>query len=55
MRQELASDGGERIVVARPILEGLEDVEEEEDVYWAKKEKEEQDSDLDADLDAGKY
>ncbi len=31
MRQELASDGGERIVVARPILEGLEDVEEEED------------------------
>ncbi|XP_052195482.1 auxin transport protein BIG isoform X2 [Diospyros lotus] len=30
-RQELASDGGERIVVARPILEGLEDVEEEED------------------------
>ncbi|GLT56357.1 hypothetical protein SLA2020_294010 [Shorea laevis] len=31
MRQELASDGGERIVVARPVLEGLEDVEEEED------------------------
>ncbi|KAF3945345.1 hypothetical protein CMV_028261 [Castanea mollissima] len=31
MRQELASDGGERIVVAQPILEGLEDVEEEED------------------------
>ncbi|KDP24330.1 hypothetical protein JCGZ_25626 [Jatropha curcas] len=31
MRRELASDGGERIVVARPILEGLEDVEEEED------------------------
>ncbi|KAK8606644.1 hypothetical protein V6N13_052411 [Hibiscus sabdariffa] len=31
MRQELASDGGERIVVARPLLEGLEDVEEEED------------------------
>ncbi|KAJ8751615.1 hypothetical protein K2173_025768 [Erythroxylum novogranatense] len=31
MRQELASDGGERIVVARPNLEGLEDVEEEED------------------------
>ncbi|KAL5739314.1 hypothetical protein ACOSQ2_028494 [Xanthoceras sorbifolium] len=30
MRQELASDGGERIVVARPILEGLEDVEEED-------------------------
>ncbi|EOY03818.1 Auxin transport protein (BIG) isoform 1 [Theobroma cacao] len=28
MRQE---DGGERIVVARPFLEGLEDVEEEED------------------------
>ncbi|TQD82010.1 hypothetical protein C1H46_032473 [Malus baccata] len=31
MRQELASDGGERIVVSRPLLEGLEDVEEEED------------------------
>ncbi|KAJ4833094.1 hypothetical protein Tsubulata_001074 [Turnera subulata] len=31
MRQELASDGGERIVLARPTLEGLEDVEEEED------------------------
>lgn len=31
MRQELASDGGERIVVARPLLEGLEDVEEEEE------------------------
>ncbi|KAF8012749.1 hypothetical protein BT93_I0796 [Corymbia citriodora subsp. variegata] len=31
MRQELASDGGERIVVAQPVLEGLEDVEEEED------------------------
>lgn len=31
MRQELASDGGERIVVSQPILEGLEDVEEEED------------------------
>ncbi|KAG9448547.1 hypothetical protein H6P81_008512 [Aristolochia fimbriata] len=31
MRQEVASDGGERIVVSRPIIEGLEDVEEEED------------------------
>ncbi|KAF9624456.1 hypothetical protein IFM89_011464 [Coptis chinensis] len=31
MRRELASDGGERIVVAHPIIEGLEDVEEEED------------------------
>jgi len=31
MRRELASDGGERIVVARPVLEGLEDMEEEED------------------------
>lgn len=31
MRQELSSDGGERIVVSRPNLEGLEDVEEEED------------------------
>nr|GMC67386.1 auxin transport protein BIG [Ipomoea batatas] len=31
MRQELAPDGGERIVVAQPVLEGLEDVEEEED------------------------
>ncbi|XP_057436189.1 auxin transport protein BIG isoform X2 [Lotus japonicus] len=31
MHQERSSDGGERIVVARPILEGLEDVQEEED------------------------
>ncbi|KAK7295546.1 hypothetical protein RJT34_18456 [Clitoria ternatea] len=31
MHQELSSDGGERIVVARPVLEGLEDVQEEED------------------------
>ncbi|XP_021739381.1 auxin transport protein BIG-like [Chenopodium quinoa] len=31
MRRELSSDGGERIVVSRPNLEGLEDVEEEED------------------------
>lgn len=31
MRQELSSDGGERIVVSQPILEGFEDVEEEED------------------------
>ncbi|XP_010694206.2 auxin transport protein BIG [Beta vulgaris subsp. vulgaris] len=31
MRQELSSDGGERIVVSRPNLEGFEDVEEEED------------------------
>ncbi|XP_017240355.1 auxin transport protein BIG isoform X1 [Daucus carota subsp. sativus] len=30
-RQELASDGGERIVIDQPVLEGLEDVEEEED------------------------
>ncbi|KAL5095744.1 hypothetical protein RYX36_000071 [Vicia faba] len=30
-RQELSSDGGERIVVSRPVLEGLEDVQEEED------------------------
>ncbi|KAL9226491.1 hypothetical protein vseg_002298 [Gypsophila vaccaria] len=30
MRQEMCSDGGERIVVSRPNLEGLEDVEEEE-------------------------
>ncbi|XP_074308362.1 auxin transport protein BIG [Silene latifolia] len=30
MRQEVCSDGGERIVVARPNLEGFEDVEEEE-------------------------
>ncbi|XP_073156563.1 auxin transport protein BIG [Henckelia pumila] len=30
MRQELTSDGGDRIVVAQPVLEGLEDVEEEE-------------------------
>ncbi|KZV25002.1 auxin transport protein BIG [Dorcoceras hygrometricum] len=31
MRQELTSDGGDRIVVAQPVLEGFEDVEEEED------------------------
>ncbi|KAI3768455.1 hypothetical protein L2E82_19139 [Cichorium intybus] len=31
MRQELGSDGGKRIVVAQPILEGLEEMEEEED------------------------
>ncbi|KAL3624091.1 hypothetical protein CASFOL_032907 [Castilleja foliolosa] len=31
MRQELTSDGGERIVVSQPILEGFEDVEDEED------------------------
>ncbi|KAI3669933.1 hypothetical protein L6452_41423 [Arctium lappa] len=31
MRQELASDGGKLIVVAQPILEGLEEMEEEED------------------------
>ncbi|KAF5725427.1 auxin transport protein BIG isoform X1 [Tripterygium wilfordii] len=31
MHQELASDGGERIVVSQPLLEGLEDVQEEED------------------------
>lgn len=31
MRQEFASDGGERIIVAQPAIEGLEDVEEEED------------------------
>lgn len=31
MRQELASDGGERIIVSQPLLEGLEDMEEEED------------------------
>ncbi|KAK8717695.1 hypothetical protein V6N13_044953 [Hibiscus sabdariffa] len=30
MRHELASDGGARIVVAQPVLEGLEDVEEED-------------------------
>lgn len=30
MRQEFASDGGERIVVSQPAIEGLEDVEEEE-------------------------
>ncbi|PKU69107.1 auxin transport protein BIG [Dendrobium catenatum] len=31
MRQEFASDGGERIVVSQPAIEGLEDVEEEEE------------------------
>lgn len=29
-RQELGSDGGERIIVAHPVLEGLDDVEEED-------------------------
>ncbi|CAN6167724.1 unnamed protein product [Urochloa humidicola] len=31
MRQEFASDGGRRIVVSWPTIEGLDDVEEEED------------------------
>ncbi|KAL4322754.1 hypothetical protein S245_049914 [Arachis hypogaea] len=31
MRQELSADGGERILVSRPLLEGLEDVQEEKD------------------------
>ncbi|KAK8964933.1 Auxin transport protein BIG [Platanthera guangdongensis] len=31
MRREFASDGGERIVVSQPAIEGLECVEEEED------------------------
>ncbi|XP_051119264.1 auxin transport protein BIG [Andrographis paniculata] len=31
MWQESTSDGGERIVVTQPVLEGFEDVEEEED------------------------
>lgn len=31
MRQELTSDGGERIIVAQPVLEGFEDFEDEED------------------------
>ncbi|GAB2300127.1 hypothetical protein Dimus_038603 [Dionaea muscipula] len=31
MRQEFSPDGGDRIIVAQPNLEGLEDVEEEED------------------------
>ncbi|XP_071733833.1 auxin transport protein BIG [Rutidosis leptorrhynchoides] len=31
MWQEMASDGGKRIVVAQPILEGLEEMEEEEE------------------------
>ncbi|WOK95227.1 auxin transport protein BIG [Canna indica] len=30
MRQEFAVDGAERIVVAQPVIEGLEDVEEED-------------------------
>ncbi|KAL2499836.1 Auxin transport protein BIG [Abeliophyllum distichum] len=30
MRQELGSGGGERIIVAHPVLEGFDDVEEEE-------------------------
>ncbi|EFJ36504.1 hypothetical protein SELMODRAFT_404572 [Selaginella moellendorffii] len=30
MRRELRSDGGERIVISKPRIEGLEDVEEEE-------------------------
>ncbi|KAL8471843.1 hypothetical protein ACS0TY_029181 [Phlomoides rotata] len=31
MHQETTSDGGERIVVSQPLLEGFEDVEDEED------------------------
>ncbi|KAF6169153.1 hypothetical protein GIB67_038650 [Kingdonia uniflora] len=31
MHQEVSSDGGERIIVTQPSIEGLEDVEEEED------------------------
>ncbi|KAL6498614.1 hypothetical protein OROHE_026555 [Orobanche hederae] len=31
MRQEMTSDGGERIVVSQPVIEGFEDVEDEED------------------------
>ncbi|KAL4583334.1 hypothetical protein LXL04_007904 [Taraxacum kok-saghyz] len=31
MRQELSSDGGERSVESQPLLEGLEDMEEEQD------------------------
>lgn len=31
MRRELTSDGGERIVVSQPVLEGFDDVEDEED------------------------
>ncbi|KAK8459521.1 hypothetical protein SEVIR_2G160200v4 [Setaria viridis] len=31
MRQEFSSDGGRRIVVSQPTIEGLDDVEEEED------------------------
>jgi E3 ubiquitin-protein ligase UBR4 len=30
MRREVRSDGGERIVVSKPVIEGLEEVEEEE-------------------------
>jgi E3 ubiquitin-protein ligase UBR4 len=30
MRREVRSDGGERIVVSKPLIEGLEEVEEEE-------------------------
>jgi E3 ubiquitin-protein ligase UBR4 len=31
MRQEFGTDGGERIIVARPALEGMDDMEEEEE------------------------
>lgn len=31
MRQEFSLDGGKRIVVSKPAIEGLDDVEEEED------------------------
>ena len=31
MRQEFGSDGGRRIVVSQPIIEGFDDVEEEEE------------------------
>ena len=32
MRQEFGSDGGRRIVVSQPIIEGFDDVEEEEEL-----------------------
>lgn len=31
MRREVKSDGGERIIVSQPMIEGLEEMEEEED------------------------
>ena len=37
MRREVRSDGGERIVVSKPHIEGLEEVEEEEKEFLSRR------------------